>query len=139
MAPRDAAHTGARAPSVARPAWGPCAENCASNERRARGMNSRVWDEGLHPSRPGGRDADAGGLWMALKIGVVGLAGIGNRHLQCYRESALGQVVAVCDSITSPARCRNPGRPKKAWTSVMSPHRYRMTLKGWVRKALTWK
>ncbi len=36
---------------------------------------------------------------MALKIGVVGLAGIGNRHLQCYRNSALGQVVAVCDII----------------------------------------
>lgn len=40
---------------------------------------------------------------MALKIGVVGLAGIGNRHLQCYRESALGQVVAVCDIIAERA------------------------------------
>ncbi len=34
---------------------------------------------------------------MPLKVGVVGLAGIGNRHAQCHKEDPLAELVAVCD------------------------------------------
>ena len=32
-----------------------------------------------------------------LKVGVVGLGGIGNNHARCYRANAHTDVVAVCD------------------------------------------
>lgn len=34
---------------------------------------------------------------MPVKVGVVGLAGIGNRHSQCHKEDPLSDFVAVCD------------------------------------------
>ena len=36
---------------------------------------------------------------MALKVGVIGLRGIGNRHAQCHSEDDLADLVAVCDVI----------------------------------------
>ena len=36
---------------------------------------------------------------MALRIGIVGMGGIGNRHAQVYMEDELSEVVAVCDII----------------------------------------
>lgn len=38
-----------------------------------------------------------------LKIGVVGLGGIGNRHAQCYGDNPHTEVVAVCDIIEAKA------------------------------------
>lgn len=34
---------------------------------------------------------------MTLKIGVVGLGGIGNKHIECYKQESLAELVAVCD------------------------------------------
>lgn len=34
---------------------------------------------------------------MALKIGVVGMGGIGNRHCECHAADPLAELVAVCD------------------------------------------
>ena len=36
---------------------------------------------------------------MALKVGVVGLRGIGLRHCQCHTSDALADLVAVCDVV----------------------------------------
>lgn len=36
---------------------------------------------------------------MAVKIGIVGMNGIGNNHANCYKEDELADVVAVCDVI----------------------------------------
>ena len=36
---------------------------------------------------------------MALRIGVVGLGGIGNKHAECYTNNKHTKVVAVCDII----------------------------------------
>ena len=36
---------------------------------------------------------------MALRIGIVGLGGIGNRHAECYTNNKHTKVVAVCDII----------------------------------------
>ncbi len=36
---------------------------------------------------------------MALKVGVVGVRGIGTRHAGCYAENELAQLVAVCDVV----------------------------------------
>ena len=38
-----------------------------------------------------------------LKIGIVGLGGIGNRHATCYVANAHTVVVAVCDLIKDKA------------------------------------
>ena len=40
---------------------------------------------------------------MALKIGVVGMGGIGNTHADCYRNDALAKLVAVCDVVKEKA------------------------------------
>lgn len=34
---------------------------------------------------------------MALKVGVVGMGGIGNTHAQCHKNDPLAELVAVCD------------------------------------------
>src|SRR5580704_8693609 len=34
---------------------------------------------------------------MALKVGLVGLGGIGNCHADCYKKDRLAELVAVCD------------------------------------------
>ena len=36
---------------------------------------------------------------MALKIGLVGLRGIGNKHAQCHVKDDLAELVAVCDVV----------------------------------------
>jgi len=36
---------------------------------------------------------------MALKVGVVGIRGIGQRHAGCYAEDSLADLVAVCDVV----------------------------------------
>ncbi len=40
---------------------------------------------------------------MALKVGVVGLGGIGNRHSECHSKDPLVQLVAVCDIVRAKA------------------------------------
>ncbi|MBT7301292.1 MAG: Gfo/Idh/MocA family oxidoreductase [Victivallales bacterium] len=40
---------------------------------------------------------------MALKVGVVGIRGIGNRHADCHMEDELAELVAVCDIVPSRA------------------------------------
>ena len=34
---------------------------------------------------------------MALKVGLVGMGGIGNLHASCYKKDSLANLVAVCD------------------------------------------
>ena len=34
---------------------------------------------------------------MALKVGVVGMSGIGNNHANCHANDDLAELVAVCD------------------------------------------
>lgn len=36
---------------------------------------------------------------MALKVGIVGLRGIGNNHANCHAEDELSDLVAVCDVV----------------------------------------
>jgi len=36
---------------------------------------------------------------MALKVGVVGCRGIGERHAECHSQDALAELVAVCDVV----------------------------------------
>ena len=53
---------------------------------------------------------------MALKIGVVGMGGIGNRHAEIYAKSPLSELVAVCDII--------PERADKAAAKLGCPKFY---------------
>ena len=36
---------------------------------------------------------------MALKVGIIGLSGIGNNHANCYNQNELSDLVAVCDIV----------------------------------------
>lgn len=40
---------------------------------------------------------------MALKVGIVGMGGIGNTHAGCYKKDELAELVAVCDVIKEKA------------------------------------
>ena len=40
---------------------------------------------------------------MALKVGIVGLSGIGNNHANCYTQDDLADLVAVCDFVKEKA------------------------------------
>ncbi|HOT37607.1 MAG TPA: Gfo/Idh/MocA family oxidoreductase, partial [Candidatus Latescibacteria bacterium] len=40
---------------------------------------------------------------MALKIGIVGMGGIGNTHARVYMDDPLAEIVAVCDIIKARA------------------------------------
>jgi len=40
---------------------------------------------------------------MALKVGIVGVRGIGLRHAECYSQDPLAELVAVCDVVKSRA------------------------------------
>ena len=40
---------------------------------------------------------------MALKIGLVGMGGIGNTHANCYMNDELANLVAVCDWVKEKA------------------------------------
>ena len=36
---------------------------------------------------------------MALKVGIVGMSGIGNSHANCHKADDLAELVAVCDVV----------------------------------------
>ena len=36
---------------------------------------------------------------MALKVGIVGMRGIGNNHATCHSKDELSDLVGVCDII----------------------------------------
>lgn len=55
---------------------------------------------------------------MALKVAVVGLGGIGNRHLACYAQEPLAQVVAVCDVVKEKAEKAAETYGIKAYSTV---------------------
>ena len=40
---------------------------------------------------------------MALKVGIVGLGGIGNNHANCHKNDELSDLVAVCDVVKEKA------------------------------------
>ena len=40
---------------------------------------------------------------MALKVGIVGMRGIGNRHAECHAADELADLVAVCDVVAARA------------------------------------
>ncbi len=40
---------------------------------------------------------------MVLKIGIVGMGGIGNLHAECYKKDPLAELIAVCDIIKEKA------------------------------------
>lgn len=40
---------------------------------------------------------------MALKVGVVGMGGIGNSHADCHKKDDLAELVAVCDMVKARA------------------------------------
>ena len=52
---------------------------------------------------------------MALKIGVVGMGGIGNTHADCYRNDALAKLVAVCDVVKEKAEAAAERHGVKAY------------------------
>ncbi len=55
---------------------------------------------------------------MALKVGVVGIAGIGNRHCQCHKEDPLADLVGVCDIVRDRADAAARRYETKAYYSV---------------------
>jgi predicted dehydrogenase len=55
---------------------------------------------------------------MALKVGVVGLAGIGQRHAQCHRADALANLVGVCDIVRERADAAAQKFGTKAYYSL---------------------
>ncbi len=40
---------------------------------------------------------------MGLRIGIVGMGGIGNLHAKCYKDDPLAELVAVCDIVKEKA------------------------------------
>lgn len=55
---------------------------------------------------------------MALKVGLVGLGGIGNNHANCYAGDELANLVAVCDVIKEKADAAAEKHGVKAYYSV---------------------
>ncbi|NRF95364.1 Gfo/Idh/MocA family oxidoreductase [Paenibacillus frigoriresistens] len=55
---------------------------------------------------------------MAVKIGIVGMNGIGNNHAACYKEDDLAEVVAVCDVVKERADASAERFGVKAYYSV---------------------
>ncbi len=55
---------------------------------------------------------------MALKIGLVGLRGIGNIHAQAYQKDALARLTAVCDVVAERADTAASQYGVKAYYSV---------------------
>lgn len=55
---------------------------------------------------------------MALRIGIVGMGGIGNRHAEVYTQDELSEVVAVCDIIKERADAAAVKYNAKAFYSV---------------------
>ncbi|PKO23653.1 MAG: oxidoreductase [Chloroflexi bacterium HGW-Chloroflexi-1] len=55
---------------------------------------------------------------MALKIGVVGLRGIGNQHATCHKNDPLANLVAVCDVVKARADAAAAKYGVKAYYSL---------------------
>jgi len=55
---------------------------------------------------------------MALKVGVVGMGGIGNSHANCYAQDELSELVAVCDVVKAKADNAAEKLKVKAYYSV---------------------
>jgi len=53
-----------------------------------------------------------------LRIGIVGLGGIGNNHARCYQNNLHTEVVAVCDIIKERADLAAEAYGAKAFYSV---------------------
>src|SRR5690606_6062544 len=60
----------------------------------------------------------SGGRALALKIGLVGVGGIGKLHLKCYKEDPLAEVVAVADAVIEKAEEAAKEYGIKAYRSV---------------------
>lgn len=52
---------------------------------------------------------------MALRVGVVGMGGIGNTHAACYRADPLAELVAVCDVVREKADAAAERHQTKAY------------------------
>lgn len=55
---------------------------------------------------------------MAVKIGIVGMNGIGNLHAACYKEDELADLVAVCDVVQERADAAAAKYGVKAYYSL---------------------
>lgn len=55
---------------------------------------------------------------MPVKVGLVGLHGIGNRHAQCHQQDPLSNLVAVCDIVRERADAAAAKLGAKAYYSV---------------------
>lgn len=55
---------------------------------------------------------------MALKVGVVGMGGIGNSHANCYAQDELSELVAVCDVVKAKSDNAAEKLKVKAYYSV---------------------
>lgn len=55
---------------------------------------------------------------MALKVGVVGMRGIGSMHLDCHQKDPLSNLVCVCDVMKDRADAEATKRGVKAYYSV---------------------
>ena len=55
---------------------------------------------------------------MALKVGVVGIRGIGQRHSECHAEDPLAELVAVCDIVKERADTTAEKHGVKAYYSL---------------------
>ncbi len=55
---------------------------------------------------------------MALKVGVVGMRGIGSQHLDCHSKDPLSKLVAVCDVVKERADAEAAKHKVKAYYSL---------------------
>ena len=55
---------------------------------------------------------------MALKVGVVGMGGIGNNHANCHKNDPLAELVAVCDVVKEKADTAAAQHGVKAYYSL---------------------
>jgi predicted dehydrogenase len=53
-----------------------------------------------------------------LKVGVVGLSGIGTRHAECHRQDPLAELVAVCDLVRERAEAAGSRFGVPAYTAL---------------------
>lgn len=55
---------------------------------------------------------------MALKVGVVGMGGIGNQHASCHKSDKLADLIAVCDVVKEKADTAAKSHGVKAYYSL---------------------
>ena len=55
---------------------------------------------------------------MALRVGVVGMGGIGNQHADCHANDSLADLVAVCDVVKEKADAAAEKHGVKAYYSL---------------------